>query len=81
MRKPRVRIALLLATALALTLGDATAIAAQGDSVKIFVMDRCEPDSFDAAIGAGTCVLNGGVKFTCSRRCQSKGRRAQRLDE
>ena len=63
MRNPRIRIALLLVTALALTLGVATAIAAQGDSVKIFVMDRCEPDSFNAAIGAGTCVLNGGVKF------------------
>ncbi len=39
------------------------ATAAVSESVKIFVMDRCEPDSFDAAIGPGTCVRNGGVKF------------------
>jgi len=39
------------------------AIAAAGDSTKVFAMDRCEPDSFNAAIGAGTCVRNGGVTF------------------
>src|SRR5688500_8541319 len=25
--------------------------------------DRCEPESFDAAVGPGTCVRNGGVTF------------------
>jgi hypothetical protein len=39
------------------------AIAAAGDSTKVFVMDRCEPDSFNATIGEGTCVRNGGVTF------------------
>ena len=68
MRNPRIRIALLFVTALALTLGVATAIAAQGDSVKIFVMDRCEPECVYVAIGAGTCVLDGGLS-TCSCRC------------
>ena len=77
MRKPRIRIALLLVAALALTLGVATAIAAQGGSVKINVMDRCEPDSFDAAIGEGTCLRNGGVKFDVFvKHAQSEGRRA-----
>ena len=27
------------------------------------MMDACDPTSFNAAIGAGTCVRNGGVKF------------------
>ena len=26
-------------------------------------MDRCEPESFDAAVEPGTCVRNGGVTF------------------
>jgi hypothetical protein len=39
------------------------ATAAAGDSVKVFVMDRCEPESFDAVVGPGTCVRNGGVTF------------------
>ena len=39
----------------------ATAIA--GDSVKVFVMDRCEPESFDDAVEPGTCLRNGGVTF------------------
>ena len=39
------------------------AMALAGESVKIFVMDRCEPDSFDAAVEPGTCVRNGGVKL------------------
>jgi hypothetical protein len=34
-----------------------------GDTTKVFVMDRCESDSFDAAIEPGTCVRNGGVTF------------------
>ena len=27
------------------------------------LMDECDPGSFNAAIGAGTCVRNGGMKF------------------
>jgi hypothetical protein len=34
-----------------------------GDTRTVFVMDRCEPDSFDAAVEPGTCVRNGGVTF------------------
>jgi plastocyanin len=34
-----------------------------GDTRKVFVMDRCEPESFDAAIEPGACVRNGGVTF------------------
>ena len=33
------------------------------DTRTVFVMDRCEPDSFDAAVEPGTCVRNGGVTF------------------
>lgn len=33
------------------------------DTTKVFVMDRCEPESFDAAVEPGTCVRNGGVTF------------------
>jgi plastocyanin len=39
------------------------AAALAGDTRKVFVMDRCEPESFDAAVGPGTCVRNGGVTF------------------
>ena len=34
-----------------------------GDTRKVFVMDRCEPESFDAAVEPGTCIRNGGVTF------------------
>jgi hypothetical protein len=27
------------------------------------MMDECDPGSFNAAIGAGTCIRNGGMKF------------------
>lgn len=33
------------------------------DGRTIFLMDRCDPDSFNAAIGPGTCVRDGGVTF------------------
>ena len=46
---------------LALVVLPASALA--GDTRKVFAMDRCEPDSFNAAIGPGTCVRNGGVTF------------------
>jgi hypothetical protein len=47
--------------ALALLALPAAALA--GDTRKVFVMDRCEPESFNAAIGPGTCIRNGGVTF------------------
>ena len=50
-----------LACALGLLALPASALA--GDTRKVFVMDRCEPESFDAVVGPGTCVRNGGVTF------------------
>jgi|Tabmets5t2r1_1033131.scaffolds.fasta_scaffold105451_1 hypothetical protein len=46
---------------LALVVLPASALA--GDTRNVFAIDRCEPDSFNAAIGPGTCVRNGGVSF------------------
>jgi hypothetical protein len=46
-----------------LALATVPASAVAGDTRKVFAMDRCEPDSFNAAIGPGTCVRNGGVTF------------------
>jgi hypothetical protein len=39
------------------------ASAMAGDTRKVFAMDRCEPDSFNAVLGPGGCVRNGGVTF------------------
>ena len=40
------------------------AAAQAGDSVKVAVMDRCDPETFDDAIGPETCVdRGGGVTF------------------
>jgi plastocyanin len=47
--------------ALALLALPAAALA--GDTRKVFVMDRCEPESFDAAVEPGTCIRDGGVTF------------------
>ena len=30
---------------------------------QILMLDQCEPESFDAAAGPGTCVRNGGITF------------------
>jgi hypothetical protein len=46
-----------------LALGALSATAVAGESTKVFLMDRCEPESFDAVVGPGTCVRNGGVAF------------------
>jgi len=38
--------------------------AAQGrENIMVNVHDACDADTFNAAIGAGTCVRNGGVNF------------------
>ena len=37
--------------------------AAGGSNVIINMMDNCDRDTFDAVIGPGTCVRNGGMKF------------------
>src|SRR5262245_15904147 len=32
-----------------------------GQTIKMF--DACDPETFNAALGAGTCSRNGGVRF------------------
>jgi plastocyanin len=61
MEKRRLIRSLPVVCALALLALPASAFA--GDTRKVFVMDRCERDSFDAAVEPGTCVRNGGVTF------------------
>jgi hypothetical protein len=34
-----------------------------GEQRPVLMMDACEPESFNAAIGPGTCVRNGGMTF------------------
>ena len=36
---------------------------AGGSNVIINMLDNCDRDTFDAVIGPGTCVRNGGMKF------------------
>jgi len=43
--------------------GAPTAAAAGRQDVLVNMLDACDPDSFNAAIGPGTCVRSGGVKF------------------
>jgi hypothetical protein len=55
-----------------------TTMAAGGHAQRtVDLFDACEPDSFNAAIGAGTCVRNGGIRFEnfieLLRRHQSVG--------
>ena len=57
------RLAVVLTTSIAAALLALPGTAAAGDTVKVFVMDRCEPESFDDAVEPGTCVRNGGVTF------------------
>src|SRR5829696_9015297 len=41
-----------------------TAVSAAGGGTRIVTMlDACDPTSFDAVLGSGTCVRNGGVTF------------------
>jgi plastocyanin len=56
----------------------ATAMAAGGHAQRaISIMDACDPDSFNAAVGAGACARDGGVRFEdfieLLRRHQSVG--------
>jgi plastocyanin len=38
--------------------------ASAGEARNIGILDRCDPDSFNAVLGDGTCVMrNGGVSF------------------
>ena len=35
-----------------------------GRSISVNMLDACDQATFDAAVGPGTCVRNGGVKFS-----------------
>src|SRR5829696_3338755 len=40
------------------------AVSAAGGGIRLVTMlDACDPTSFNAVIGPGTCVRNGGVTF------------------
>jgi len=41
----------------------AAALAGGRQDVRVNMLDACDPGSFNAAIGAGTCVRSGGMKF------------------
>lgn len=41
----------------------ATTLAIGSANVVINMLDACDPDTFNANVGPGTCVRNGGVKF------------------
>jgi plastocyanin len=43
--------------------GATTAAIAGGSERPVTMQDACDPDTFNAAIGPGTCVRNGGVPF------------------
>ncbi len=40
-----------------------TAFANGRDDVRVNMLDACDPDTFNAVIGPGTCIRNGGVTF------------------
>jgi len=62
MRNRRILFAAASAVAAALVVVAVAAGAAQSRDVQ--VLDDCEPASFNAAIGPGTCVKDGGVTFS-----------------
>jgi plastocyanin len=39
------------------------AVSGGRENIMVNMHDACEPDSFNAAAGAGTCIRNGGVTF------------------
>jgi plastocyanin len=41
----------------------ATSLQLGGDSRLVTIMDACDPTSFNAALGAGSCARQGGVPF------------------
>ena len=43
--------------------GDVSFVSARTKEDAIVMLDECDPDSFDAVIGPGTCVRNGGLSF------------------
>lgn len=52
------------ASSTALTSSGGPSIALQTDGRRILMLDQCEPDSFNAAIGPGACIdRTGGLSF------------------
>jgi plastocyanin len=52
------------APAIAANTGSRTPAAAQSrQDVLVNIQDACDPDTFNAALGAGTCVRSGGMQF------------------
>ena len=43
--------------------GAQTAVAGGRQDVLVNMLDACDPDTFNAVIGPGTCVRSGGMKF------------------
>jgi len=67
-----------LTNAQSVAVGEPAQLAANGESQHaVTIFDACDPDSFNAALGAGTCVRNGGLLFDSFiellRRHQSAG--------
>lgn len=53
-----------LTNAQAVTVGGPAQLAAQGASQHVVTLfDACDPETFNAALGAGTCTRAGGVRF------------------
>jgi plastocyanin len=58
------RVLLNLAAAACIALAGAGAVASAAGIRTVAIMDQCDPATFDAAVGPGTCVGNaGGVPF------------------
>ena len=65
------RVVLPIVSLIALLVCASSALAKENRTV--FVMDRCDQDTFDAVLGPGACVRNGGVTFeNFSRRLNPK---------
>ena len=45
------------------TLSEGALAAKAGSERQVNMMDACDPETFNAALGAGMCVRNGGVRF------------------
>lgn len=53
-----------LTDAQSVTVGVPAQLAANGASQHVVtIFDACDPETFDAALGAGTCTRSGGVRF------------------
>ncbi len=64
MRRSRTIAVAAVLSALAVSFGVAAVASGAAQSRHVQVLDDCEQVSFDAAIGPGTCVKDGGVTFS-----------------